>query len=59
MYLDMPTIVGTMIALSASIVLIVLTTIANYTLQQDNRFLKSRLRRYRQRCEQHHVEVPF
>ena len=59
MYLDMPTIVGTMIALSASIVLIVLTTIANYTLQQDNKFLKSRLRRYRQRCEQHHVEVPF
>jgi hypothetical protein len=59
MYLDMPTIIGTMIALSASIVLIVLTTIANYTLQQDNRFLKSRLRRYRQRCEQHHVEVPF
>lgn len=59
MYLDIPTIVGTMIALSASIVLIVLTTIANYTLQQDNRFLKSRLRRYRQRCEQHHVEVPF
>lgn len=59
MYLDMPTIIGTMIALSASIVLIVLTTIANYTLQQDNKFLKSRLRRYRQRCEQHHVEVPF
>jgi len=59
MYLDMPTIIGTMIALSASIVLIVITTIANYTLQQDNRFLKSRLRRYRQRCEQHHVEVPF
>ena len=59
MYLDMPTIVGTMIALSASIVLIVLTTIANYTLQQDNKFLKSRLRTYRKRCEQNHVEVPF
>ena len=59
MYLDMPTIIGTMIALSASIVLIVLTTIANYTLQQDNKFLKSRLRTYRKRCEQNHVEVPF
>ena len=59
MYLDTPTIIGTMIALSASIVLIVLTTIANYQLQQNNRFLKSRLRRYRQRCEQQHVEVPF
>ena len=59
MYLDIPAVIGTMIALTASIVLIVLTTIANYSLQQDNRFLKSRLRRYRQRCEQHHVEVPF
>jgi hypothetical protein len=59
MYLDTATIIGTMIALASSIVLIILTTIANYTLQQDNKFLKSRLRRYRQRCEQHHVEVPF
>jgi hypothetical protein len=59
MYLDIPAVIGTMIALTASIVLIVLTTIANYSLQQDNRFLKSRLRTYRQRCEQHHVEVPF
>jgi hypothetical protein len=59
MYLDTATIIGTMIALASSIVLIILTTIANYTLQQDNKFLKSRLRRYRQRCEQNHVEVPF
>jgi len=59
MYLSTATVIGTMIALASSIVLIILTTIANYTLQQDNRFLKSRLRRYRQRCEQLHVEVPF
>jgi len=59
MYLSTATIIGTMIALTSSIVLIILTTIANYQLQQDNRFLKSRLRRYRQRCEQLHVEVPF
>ena len=59
MYLSTATVIGTMIALASSIVLIILTTIANYQLQQDNRFLKSRLRRYRQRCEQLHVEVPF
>lgn len=59
MYLDNGTVIGIMIALTASIVLIVLTTIANYTLQQDNKFLKSRLRTYRKRCEQNHVEVPF
>jgi hypothetical protein len=59
MYLSTATVIGTMIALASSIVLIILTTIANYTLQQDNKFLKSRLRRYRQRCEQNHVEVPF
>ena len=59
MYLDIPAVIGTMIALTASIVLIVLTTIANYSLQQDNKFLKARLRTYRKRCEQNHVEVPF
>jgi hypothetical protein len=59
MYLDTATVIGTMIALASSVVLIIITTIANYTLQQDNKFLKSRLRRYRQQCEQHHVEVPF
>jgi len=59
MYLSTTDILGMAIALSVSVVLIVITTIANYQLQQDNRFLKSRLRRYRQRCEQLHVEVPF
>jgi len=59
MYLSTADILGMTIALSASVVLIIITTIANYQLQQDNRFLKSRLRRYRQRCEQQHVEVPF
>jgi len=59
MYLSTADILGMTIALSASVVLIIITTIANYQLQQDNRFLKSRLRRYRQRCEQLHVEVPF
>jgi cell division protein FtsL len=59
MYLSTADILGMAIALSVSVVLIIITTIANYQLQQDNRFLKSRLRRYRQRCEQLHVEVPF
>jgi cell division protein FtsL len=59
MYLSTTEVLGMAIALASSIVLIILTTIANYTIQRDNKFLKSRLRRQRQRCEQLHVEVPF
>jgi len=59
MYLSTADVLGITIALSASIFIIVLTTIANYSFQQDYRFLKSRLRTYRQRCDQNHVEVPF
>lgn len=48
MYLSTAEVVGLTIALGSSIFIIVLTTIANYQLQQDNKFLRRRLRTYRE-----------
>jgi hypothetical protein len=49
MYLTTPEVIGLTIALASSVFIIVLTTIANYQLQQDNKFLRRRLRMYRER----------
>jgi hypothetical protein len=59
MYLSTATITGITIALGSSILLIILTAIANDRLQRDNKFLKSRLRQVRKQCEQEHTKVPF
>ena len=58
MYITISEAIGIMIVLGVSIFLILITTIANYELQKENKFLRSRLRAWRKHC-QHHVEVPF
>ncbi len=47
------------IALVTSMALLVITTFANIHLLNENRFLKGRLRAWRQACQHSHVEVPF
>jgi|APGre2960657404_1045060.scaffolds.fasta_scaffold153476_2 protein-S-isoprenylcysteine O-methyltransferase Ste14 len=59
MYLSTAEVLGMSIALASSIVLIVLTTIANYQIQKENKFLRTRLRVQRQYCQQQHAKVPF
>lgn len=58
MYLDSGTIVAITIALGASLVMIFILAFANVQLLQENRFLRGRLRAWRQSCR-NHVEVPF
>ena len=58
MYLDTGTIVGITIALGASLIMMFILAFANVHLLQENRFLKQRLRAWRQSCR-NHVEVPF
>ena len=58
MYLDTGTIIAITIALGVSLVMIFVLSFANIQLLQENRFLKQRLRAWRQSCR-NHVEVPF
>jgi len=58
MYLDTGTIIGITIALGVSLIMMFILAFANTHLQQENRFLKQRLRAWRKSCEKH-VEVPF
>jgi protein-S-isoprenylcysteine O-methyltransferase Ste14 len=51
MYLSTAEVIGMSIALASAIVLIVLTTIANYQIQKENKFLRTRLRRTREHYE--------
>lgn len=51
MYLSTSEVIGMSIALASAIVLIVLTTIANYQIQKENKFLRTRLRRTREHYE--------
>jgi hypothetical protein len=51
MYLSMSEVLGISIALAVSIILIIVTTIANYQLQQNNKLLRTRLRRTREHYE--------
>jgi len=59
MYLSLSEMVGIMIALGVSILLILITTVANYILLKENRFLRGRLRAWRQTCSHTHVARPF
>jgi hypothetical protein len=59
MYLTTGDMIGITIALSSSIFIIVITTIANYQLQKDNKFIRTRLRVQREYCREQHVKVPF
>lgn len=58
MYLDTPAVIAITIALAASLVMLFILAFANVQLLQENRFLKQRLRAWRQSCR-NHVEVPF
>jgi hypothetical protein len=51
MYLSMSEVLGISIALAVAIILIIVTTIANYQLQQNNKLLRTRLRRTREHYE--------
>jgi protein-S-isoprenylcysteine O-methyltransferase Ste14 len=51
MYLSTAEVLGMSIALASAIVLIILTTIANYQIQKENKFLRSRLRATREHYE--------
>ncbi len=51
MYLSMSEVLGMSIALAVAIILIIITTIANYQLQQNNKLLRTRLRRTREHYE--------
>jgi hypothetical protein len=58
MYIDTGTIIGITIALGASLFMMFILAFANTKLQQENRYLRQRLRAWRKSCE-NHVEVPF
>lgn len=58
MYITTTTLVSITIALGASLFLLIVLAFANAQLLQENRFLKQRLRAWRQSCR-NHVEVPF
>jgi hypothetical protein len=51
MYLSTTEVLGVSIALGSSIIIILLTTIANYRLQQDNKLLRIRLKTNRRYWE--------
>ena len=51
MYLSTAEVIAMSIALASAIVLRVLTTIANYQIQQENKFIRTRLRRTREHYE--------
>lgn len=51
MYLSAAELLGITIALASSIFIMVLTTIANYRLQQDNKLLRLRLKTNRRYWE--------
>ena len=59
MFISIGTAIALTIALGVSLFLMIVTTYANYLLLQDNKYLKSRLRAWRQSCQHNHVEVPF
>ena len=59
MYLSAADFMAMFIAGSAVTLLMILLLIANYQLLQQNRFLKSRLRAWRQACANRHAEIPF
>jgi len=59
MYLTSGDMIAITIALVTSMALLFIVTFANIHLLNENRFLKSRLRAWRQSCQHNHVEVPF
>lgn len=59
MYLTYYDLLGMLILGGIVSVMTILLLIANYQLQKQNRFLKSRLRAWRKACARRHVEVPF
>jgi protein-S-isoprenylcysteine O-methyltransferase Ste14 len=59
MYISLGTAIALTIALGVSLFLVIITTYANYLLLRENKYLKSRLRAWRESCKRQHVEVPF
>jgi hypothetical protein len=59
MYFTTGDIIAIVIALVTSIALIFITIFANIHLLNENRFLRGRLRAWRESCQHNHVEVPF
>lgn len=59
MYLTTGDIIAITIALGVSMLLLFILAFANVHLLNENRFLRQRLRAWRQACQHNHVEVPF
>ena len=59
MYLSYSEVVIITIALGINIVMLVMLGYANAVLLSENRFLKRRLRAWRENCNNKHTEVPF
>lgn len=59
MYLTTGDMIAVTIALVTSMVLLFIVTFANIHLLNENRFLRQRLRAWRQSCQHNHTEVPF
>jgi hypothetical protein len=59
MYMSISEMIAMMIVLGVSMFLIIITTVANYILLKENRFLRSRLRAWRTNCSKTHVYKPF
>lgn len=59
MYLSLTEMIAIMIALGLSILLILITIYANYTLLHENRNLRGRIRRQSNQCRNYHSPRPF
>jgi len=59
MFISLGTAIGLTIALGVSLFLVIITTYANFLLLRQNKYLKGRLRAWRESCKRQHVEVPF
>jgi hypothetical protein len=59
MYLSLTEMIAVMIALGISILLILITIYANHTLLNENRILRSRIRRQSDQCIKYHSPRPF
>jgi hypothetical protein len=59
MYISYQELVAMTICAALSAFMLAMLFYSNYKLLNENRLLRSRVRRMRKRCEQEHVSVPF
>jgi len=59
MFITTGDLIAMLICGSVSLGMLILLFIANYTLLKENRYLRTRLKEWRQSCQRDHVKVPF